>query len=165
MSTTLSSRSKASIVVGIAVLAVVAGLAITTGGGDDSVVFSNAAQAQAQDGQGGDPQGRPCPGRGGPLGHAIHGELIVPEPPEDESEQAGEEPDEDAEPTFRNVVLDAGEVTAISDDSISLERPDGEEVTVGLTDDTKMREAPEEGDRAVVVADEDGNALRVMYRP
>lgn len=177
MSTRLTGKVVANLIVGLVALALVAGLALAFSGGSSTVSFTNTAQ-EGSGGEGAPPDGAPpegegqegrrgpCrgPGAGGVAAHAIHGELIVPERPE-----PGEEPPEPGtEPTeFETIVLDAGEVTAVSDDSLTLERPDGEKVTVKITDDTKQREdaAIEVGDKVRVIADSDGNARAIMSRP
>lgn len=172
MTAMLRSRSVASLTIAGLVLALVAGLALAVSHDESSLVLNTAAQEdQEENSADGDGQAdagrRRCGahrgGRFGPLGDAIHGELVVPEPPEEGEE--GDEGDAEGARTFETVVLDAGEVTAVDDDSLTLERPDGESVTVRITDDTKMREAPEEGDHVRVIADDDGNARAILARP
>lgn len=158
----LAKRSLAHVLIGMMALALVAGVAVAVSG-DDEVSFTNAALDTENGGGAADEHGRPrwCP-PGGPLRAAIHGELLVPEPPAE-----GEEPDEDAPKSWRTVIFDAGTVVEARDDELTLERPDGEEVTVDIIDETKMREDAEleEGDRVAVIADEDGDALGVMTPP
>jgi hypothetical protein len=91
--------------------------------------------------------------RGGVAGlkRAIHGELLV----------GG------AQRGYRTVVFDRGRITAVSGDSITLERPDGESVTAKLTDATKFNGTPRDqlkaGD-AVLVVQSDGTAARVVSK-
>jgi hypothetical protein len=85
------------------------------------------------------------------LKRAIHGELLV----------GG------ARRGYRTVVFDRGRITAISGDSITLERPDGESVTAELTDATKFNGTPRDqlkaGD-AVMVVQSGGTATRVVSK-
>jgi len=170
MSTTLQAKTTARLILGAVALTLVAGLALAASSGSGTLLFTNTAQ-EGPGGEGSPPDGAPGEGRrpcrGGPGGiaaHAIHGELIVPQRPE-----PGEDPPEPGtEPTeFETIVLDAGVVTAVSDDSLTLERPDGKKVTVTITDDTRQREDAdiEVGDKVRVIADTDGNARAIMSRP
>lgn len=164
MSRMLTVRSVANVAVALVALVLLAGLALAVSGDDGAVTFTNTAQEDDAGEEPGDRlDNRPgdrgdvlrrCRPHRGPVRHAIHGELIVPERPE------GEEETESA--SFQTVVFDAGEVVEVSDDSLTLQRPDGESVTVRLGDDTRMRDdAPEAGDTVRVVADDDGNARAV----
>jgi hypothetical protein len=73
------------------------------------------------------------------LGHAAHGELIVPK--------------RGAEGQWETVVLDRGEVTSMDDASITLKRPDGPSVTLGLTPETRFPDGrPEVGKQARVLS-------------
>ena len=99
----------------------------------------------------GDGPRRPGPG-GGPLARAVHGNLIV-------RAQDG---------TFENVAFDRGTLTAVSDSSLTLQRPDGVDVTVKLDGDTRYRgvenaAALRKGEPAAVVS-KDGTARVVMQR-
>jgi uncharacterized protein DUF5666 len=94
--------------------------------------------------------GRQRPGMAG-MKRAIHGELLVGGP------QRG----------YRTVVFDRGRITAISADAITLERPDGESVTVKLTEETKFNGTPRDQLKAgdmVLVAQQDGSAIRVASK-
>lgn len=89
----------------------------------------------------------------GPLGRAVHGTVVVPNP-------AG---------GWHEVAFDRGEVDEATDGSkIVLDRPDGQTVTIALTDDTKYRGVADasalvEGRPALVVS-QDGKALQVVQK-
>jgi len=90
------------------------------------------------------------------VGHAIHGELLVPVRSEDGS---------DAPRTFETVIFDRGRVVTATDEQLTLERPDGQRVTVALNDDTSFRGVSKgselkEGSPVFVVA-KDGVARHV----
>lgn len=91
------------------------------------------------------------------VGHAIHGELIVPVRP---AEGAA-----DAKPTFETVEFDRGKVVRSTDEKLTLERPDGVQVTVTLNDETKFRGASKGSELApgspVFVVSKDGVARQV----
>lgn len=173
----LKAKTVATLLAAATALALLAGLALAVSSDDSTLVLNTAEDtplAQAEDGDGGggaeanadegeegeaDRPHRRCRGRGGPLGGAIHGELIVPERPESSEDGEGEGADEDAEPTFETVVMDRGEVVSVDGNSVTIERPDGERVTVRITDDTKMGDGEiSVGDRVHVMADTEGNA-------
>ena len=82
----------------------------------------------------------------------IHGDLVVLRP----------------DGTTQAVTIDRGQVTAVTDDSITIERPDGVGVTAALTDETRFRgfsrEKLEPGVPALVVH-ADGSAIRVVTHP
>ena len=84
-----------------------------------------------------DKPGRGPKGPGGPHGfgpgveRAVHGDLIVPVRPADG--------DANATPTFETVQFDRGKVVTATDESLTLERPDGKQVTVALNGDTKFK--------------------------
>lgn len=61
---------------------------------------------------------------------------------------------------FQNVTVDRGKLTAKSDDSITIARPDGVNVTLKLTGQTKVRGELEVG-KPTVAMSQDGTALRV----
>ena len=66
---------------------------------------------------------------------------------------------------FQNVTYDRGSVTKASNDSITLHRPDGKDVTVAVGDSTKYRGIQNAGqivtNRPAVVVSKDGTALIV----
>ncbi|HVE94567.1 MAG TPA: hypothetical protein VNB24_06570 [Acidimicrobiales bacterium] len=64
------------------------------------------------------------------MGHAIHGEVLVPVRSEDGSETPR---------TYETVVFDRGRVVSATDQQLTLERPDGQRVTVALNDNTSFR--------------------------
>ena len=158
----LAMRGVANVLIGLMVLAVVAGVAVAVSGDDEGSFTNTALEDQTGASQDEGRPGRPCRGPAGPLRHAIHGELIVPEPPAE-----GEEPSEDAPKSWQTIVFDAGTVVEASDDQLTLERPDGKKVTVDITDETRMREDAQldEGDPVRVIADDDGHALGIMTPP
>jgi len=97
------------------------------------------------------------PGRGGhrfgPLGRAIHGDVIV-------RGQSGN--------GFENVTFDRGQVTAVSASSITVKRPDGQSVTKAIDANTKFRGVQSAGDvktgkPALVVSK--GNTATVVGQP
>lgn len=109
-----------------------------------------AAQTDEQN-EAADPRLRRLCRRHALLARTVHADLVV---------KAGE--------GFRNLTFDRGEVTAVSDTSITLHRPDGVDVTVALTANTRYRGvdgpgAIETGKPAVVLAG-DGSALVVGQR-
>ncbi|MEY2476074.1 MAG: hypothetical protein QOG87_1389 [Actinomycetota bacterium] len=92
------------------------------------------------------------PGAMGPVGHAVHGDLIV----------------RTKDGTFETVALDRGTLTAVSATSLTLHRPDGVDVTVKLDGDTRYRGVENAGalqkDQPVAVVSKDGTARVVMQR-
>lgn len=105
--------------------------------------------------------GRPGrPGRGGrpgpaaALGRAAHADLVVPK--------------RDAEGQWETIQVDRGKVTAVSADSISLQRPDGPGVTLKVVAATRVKGADKVADlavgREVVVVSAGGEARSVVAR-
>jgi hypothetical protein len=93
------------------------------------------------------------PGIPGALGRAVHGEVIVP----------------DGEGGWQEVTFDRGQVDAATDGSrIVLDRPDGPEVSVALTAETKYHGIEGAGDivegRPALVVSKDGNAVHVLQK-
>jgi hypothetical protein len=92
-------------------------------------------------------------GRGGPLGRAVHGDLVVP------TEDGG----------YEKVAFDRGTVDAASDGAkVVINRPDGQKVTLELTQETRYRgvagaDQLRDGQLAVVTSKE-GKALTVAQR-
>lgn len=89
----------------------------------------------------------------GALGRAVHGTVIVP----------------DGAGGFEEVTFDRGRVDAASDSSkIVLDRPDGPEVSLALTPDTKYHGIDNAGalvdGRPALVVSRDGKALHVMQK-
>jgi hypothetical protein len=143
-------NSKNVIAVAVAALGLTAGAAglATAGPGDTRPQAATTSTTAA---------GRPAhpggAGRGhpGPLARAVHGDLIV-------RTQDGFEP----------VTFDRGTLTSADDDSLTLHRPDGADVTVKLSDDTRYvgvenAAALEDGKRVTVVH-KDGTAKAVIQR-
>ena len=94
------------------------------------------------------------PGRAAALGRAAHADLVVPK--------------KDAEGQWEAVQVDRGKVTAVSADSISLQRPDGPTVTLKVVAATKRKGAGQVADlavgREVVVVSAGGEARSVVAR-
>lgn len=92
------------------------------------------------------------------VGHAIHGEVIVPVRP-------AEGTPEDAEPTFETVEFDRGKVVTATDDELTLERPDGVKVTVTISDATRFKGASKGSELTigspVFVVAKDGTARHI----
>jgi hypothetical protein len=91
--------------------------------------------------------------RFGPLGRAIHGDIIV-------RAQGGN--------GFENVTFDHGDVTAVSASSITVKRPDGQSVTKAIDANTKFRGAQSAGEvktgkPALVVSK--GNTATMVGQP
>jgi hypothetical protein len=87
----------------------------------------------------------------GLLGRAIHGDLLLAEP------GGG----------TREVTIDRGRITSISEGSITLERPDGQSVSAGITPDTKFNGTPRSElttGSPVLLVHADGQAVRVVSR-
>lgn len=107
--------------------------------------------------RGGGP-GKPGKGRGhgkaAVLGRAAHADLVVPK--------------RDAEGQWETIQVDRGKVTAVSADSISLERPDGPTVTVKVVAGTKVQGVEKVTDlavgREVVVVSAGGEARSIVAR-
>ena len=129
---------------------------------DPQVGGTQAQQTQAQEGDQqtppaegeGEREGRRRKGPGGPhmLGRAIHGDLIV----------RGENGQ------WENVTVDRGTVTAITESSIEIERPDGKKVTAALDENTRYgpdrdRTDIQTGQPAMVVQ-KDGKAVMVAQK-
>jgi len=93
-------------------------------------------------------------GRPGRLGRAAHAELLVPK--------------KGAEGQWETVVLDRGKVTAVSADSIAVQRPDGPTVTLKVVPATKVRGATAVTDlavgREVVIVSAGGEARSIVAR-
>lgn len=92
-------------------------------------------------------------GGGGPLKRAVHGDLLV----------AGEGG------KFETVPFDRGQVGQNSDaGKIVIDRPDGQQVTLGLTPETRFRGVEDAGqlreDEPALVTSRDGEALTVVQR-
>jgi hypothetical protein len=106
---------------------------------------SNTDQPQAER-----PAARDGAGRG-PLGRAIHGDLLLQGP------GGG----------TREVTMDRGRITSISEGSITLERPDGQSVSAGITPDTRFNDTPRAeltSGSPVLLVQAGGQALRVVSR-
>jgi len=92
------------------------------------------------------------PGAMGPVGHAVHGDLIV----------------RTKDGTFEKVAFDRGTLTAVSATSLTLHRPDGVDATVELNGDTRYRGVENadalQKDQPVAVVSKDGTARVVMQR-
>lgn len=86
-----------------------------------------------------------------PLRRAIHGDLLLAEP------GGG----------TREVTFDRGRITSISEGSITIERPDGQSVSAGLTPDTKFNGTPRSeltSGTPVLVVQAGGQAVQVVSR-
>ena len=93
-------------------------------------------------------------GFGGPLmGPALHGEYVVP----------------DGDGGYRTVVSQRGEVTAVSDGSLSVRSDDGFTATYQLTDDTAVLSGTdgtddlEKGAEVAVAAEKNGSTLTAVH--
>ena len=88
---------------------------------------------------------------GGILKRVVHGDLIV----------RGKD-------GFQNVTYDRGKEDGVSDNTLTITRPDGKKVSVKLTSDTKYKgvnDASElQAGRPTLVVSKDGNALIVGQR-
>jgi hypothetical protein len=103
----------------------------------------------------GAPKERPAGPKGGhmgPLGRAVHGDLIV----------------KNKDGAFEKVTFDRGTLTAVSATSLTLHRPDDVDVTVKLDSDTRYRgvenAAALQKDKPVAVVSKDGTAKVVMQK-
>jgi len=87
-------------------------------------------------------------GRAGILRRVVHGDLIV----------RGKD-------GFQNVTYDRGKEDGVSDNSLTITRPDGKKVTVKLTSDTRYRGVKDasglQAGKQTLVLSKDGNALMV----
>ncbi|MGH9283408.1 MAG: hypothetical protein ACRD0S_10795, partial [Acidimicrobiales bacterium] len=86
-------------------------------------------------------------------GRAVHGEVIVP----------------DGEGGWQEVTFDRGQVDAATDESrVVLDRPDGPEVSLALTADTKYHGIENAGaiveGRPALVVSKEGKALHVVQK-
>ncbi len=122
-----------------------------------SAVKECAAQLGIQPGGRGKDEGRgKGKGKGMPfgLGRAGHAEVVVPK--------------QGAEGQWETVIVDRGQVTAASADSISVQRPDGPTVTVRVVAATKVKGAATVAEltagRQVVVVSAAGDARTVVAR-
>lgn len=132
----------------VAVGLATAGAAYAGGQPADPAVASDSAAATPGRAE---KAGRPGAGRAGVLKGAIHGELLLRA--EDGS--------------TRTVTFDRGKVTAVSGDSITIERPDGVSVAKGLTDRTVFNGTPRdklEPGMAVAVISAGDTAERVLSK-
>lgn len=102
------------------------------------------------------PRPGPKPGQGpgamGPIGHAVHGDLIV----------------QGKDGAFEKVAFDRGTLTTATATSLTVHRPDGVDVTVKLDGSTRYRGAADasalrEGEPVAVVI-KDGTARVVMQK-
>jgi len=137
-----SGRARGSLLAVVAVLALVvavaAGAALAGDGADTTgplpVAAAGSASPSADDGGDGRADGFRGRGHafgrgfghgrmGGPGGGALHGTFVVP----------------DGEGGYRSVVTQRGEVTAVSDTSLTVRSEDGFVATYRLTDDTDVR--------------------------
>lgn len=162
----LLDRSVGVLVVALIVVPL-AGAALAAGSDSTTSLLEAAAQEDGEEAdapEGVDEQRRPCrphgPGPeaeadgssgrrpGPPFGRAIHAEVILP--------------DGDG---FRTLVLDRGRAVEVSETSLTLERPDGERVTVTVTSETEVYGEPEAGNPVSVAATPDGDALRIWAGP
>lgn len=125
--------------------------------GGIAAMATGAAGQQGQDGQQAKRGGRGpgVAGRASGAREAIHGEMIV--------RDAGGS-------GWREVVMDRGKVVSKTASGLTLERPDGQRVTVAVDGSTRYRgveslSAVQEGRPAMVVANQSGTALVVTQRP
>lgn len=92
-------------------------------------------------------------GAHGPLGRAIHGDLIV----------------RTEDGTFANVTFDKGILSAVSEGELTLKRADGVDVTVKLDDNTQYKGVENAGGlevaKHVIVRSKQGSATDVGQRP
>jgi len=102
----------------------------------------------------GAPSGQQAPaaqgkaGRAGILRRVVHGDLVV----------RGKD-------GFQNVTYDRGTEDGVSDNALTITRPDGKKVTVKLTSDTRYRGVKDasglQAGKQTLVLSKDGNALMV----
>jgi hypothetical protein len=90
-------------------------------------------------------------GRAGVLRRVVHGDLVV----------RGKD-------GFQNVTYDRGTEDGVSDNALTITRPDGKKVTVKLTGDTRYRGVKDasqlQAGKQTLVVSKDGNALMVGQR-
>ena len=90
-------------------------------------------------------------GRAGVLRRVVHGDLIVR-----------------GKNGFQNVTYDRGTEDGVSDNALTITRPDGKKVTVKLTADTRYRGVKDasqlQAGKQTLVVSKDGNALMVGQR-
>ena len=90
-------------------------------------------------------------GRAGVLRRVVHGDLIVR-----------------GKNGFQNVTYDRGTEDGVSDNALTITRPDGKKVTVKLTADTRYRGVKDASQlqtgKQTLVVSKDGNALMVGQR-
>jgi hypothetical protein len=90
-------------------------------------------------------------GAKGILGRVVHGDLVVR-----------------AKGGFQNVTYDRGKEDGVSDNTLTITRPDNKKVSVKLTGDTKykgVKDASElKAGQPTIVVSKDGNALMVGQR-
>ena len=88
---------------------------------------------------------------GGVLRRVVHGDLIV----------RGKD-------GFQNVTYDRGKEDGVSNDTLTITRPDGKQVSVKLTSDTKYRGVKDasqlQAGKQTIVLSKDGNAVTVGQR-
>jgi hypothetical protein len=113
---------------------------------------STAAAPESQSPAANGPGRANRPERRHAIGRAVHGDLVV----------------RTKDGKFESVTFDKGTIKSVSDNKLTLVRPDGVEVTVKLDDNTKYRGVDgaaglEIGKHAVVLS-KDGTALRVGQR-
>lgn len=143
-------NSKNVIAVAVAALGLTAGAAgFATAGPNE--VRPQAATTSTTTPETGNRPGRPAPHHPGPLARAVHGDLIVR-----------------TTDGFEPVTFDRGTLTSADGGSLTLHRPDGVDVTVKLSDDTRYvgvenADALEDGKRVAVVH-KDGTAKAVVQR-
>ena len=117
-----------------------------TSDGSSSAPTVTPTTQQAPDGN-----GRQGGRRAGLLRRVVHGDLIV----------RGKD-------GFQNVTYDRGKEDGVSDNTLTITRPDGKKVSVKLTSDTKykgVKDASElQAGRPTLVVSKDGNALIVGQR-
>jgi hypothetical protein len=144
MNLTISTRKK------LAALGVASAVVLGTGG----------AVAWAQTGGSGDTTTTPAASadHGGrrirPLArHGVHGDIIV----------------KDKTGAYVTVTFDRGSVTAASATAVTLDRPDGQSVTLAVTADTKVHGAASAAELTVgkpaVVVSRSGTATQIAQRP
>ena len=95
--------------------------------------------------------GRAGKGENGILRRVVHGDLVV----------RGKD-------GFQNVTYDRGKEDGVSDNTLTITRPDGKKVSVKLTGDTKYRGVKDasqlQAGKQTLVLSKDGNALMVAQR-
>jgi len=117
----------------------------TSDGSPSAPTTANSGQ-QAPNGQAGGKAGAR-----GILQRVVHGDLIV----------RGKD-------GFQNVTYDRGKEDGVSDNTLTITRPDGKKVSVKLTSDTKYRGVKDasqlQAGKQTLVLSKDGNALMVAQR-